>query len=319
MKKKLCRILSAVLVFSFFLSGCQVEVEDQQNVGTAGYFRFYLNADETELQKEPYTPENESSQTMIEECMQNISGSDAAEGKFLLLPEEVKVNAYELGEDGVLSMDFNEKYMDMSRTREYLARAGIVKTFTQIPGVRAVDFFVEGNPLTDTRGETIGEMNSDMFVSYPGEDMDAYRNETFTLYFSDKSGKRLVKEERKLYYKRNLPKERVVLEQLSMGPMNKGNYPTVPENLGINDITISDRICYIDLNRSFFNYVMDVSTEIPVYSIVNSIIDACEVDKVQISIDGSVEGQFFDGMDLYKFYEKNDKLVLKTEVQDSQE
>lgn len=316
MKKILCLMLSAVM-FCCMLSGCRVEVEEQNGVGTAGYFQYYLNADETELQKESYIPENEAAQFMIEECMQKIGGTDGAEGKKRLLPEGVSVDAYELGEDGVLAIDFNKKYSEMSRAREILARAGIVKTFTQIPGVRAVYFQVEGSPLTNSKGEVIGEMNADAFVSYPGEDMDAYRNETFTLYFADKSGKRLIKEERKLYYRRNLPKERVVLEQLSAGPMNKGNYPTVPENLGINDITVADQICYIDLDRNFLDYAADISPEISVYSIVNSITDACEVDKVQISIEGDVEGLLLDDMELYKFYEKNEELVLETESHDN--
>lgn len=316
MKKILCAMLSAV-IFCCVLGGCQVEVEEQSSVGTAGYYQYYLNADETKLLKESYIPENEAAQFMIEECMQKIGGSDSTEGRKRLLPEEVSADTYELGEDGVLSIDFNGKYSDMSRAREILARAGIVKTFTQIPGVRAVRFLVEGSPLTNSKGEVIGEMNADTFVSYPGEDMDAYRNETFTLYFADKSGKRLIKEERKLYYRRNLPKERVVLEQLSAGPMNKGNYPTVPENLGINDITVADRICYIDLDRNFLDYAADMSPEISVYSVVNSVVDACEVDKVQISIEGNVEGLLLDDMELYKFYEKNEELVLNTEKQDS--
>lgn len=316
MKRILCIIFS-LLFACVLLGGCQVEIEGQQNTGTAGYFVYYLSADGSELQKEPYVPENEASQTLVEEFIEVLGGQQDENGHIGLLPEETVINAYELGEDGVLAIDFNAKYSSMAKAREILVRAGIVMMFVQVPGVRAVSFSVDGSPLTDLKGQKIGEMNADTFVSYPGEGMDAYRNETFILYFADKTGKKLVKEERKLYYRRSLPKERVVLEQLSAGPMNKGNYPTVPENLGINDITIADRICYIDLDRSFLDYAMeDIAPEIPVYSIVNSVIAACEVDKVQISVEGSVDGLLLDSMELDKFYESNEELVLETALQE---
>ena len=56
------------------------------------------------------------------------------------------------------------------------------------------------------------------------------RYDTFTLYFADKSGKRLLKETRNVCYRRTLPKERVVLEQLAKGPLEDGHYATIPEH-----------------------------------------------------------------------------------------
>ena len=62
--------------------------------------------------------------------------------------------------------------------------------------------------------------------------MDSYRYDTFTLYFTDKSGQKLVKEKRNIYYRRTLPKESVVLEQLAKGPMEEGHYPVILRSLG---------------------------------------------------------------------------------------
>lgn len=307
MKKILCMIcLGAVLCLS--LLGCRTKGESAQSQGGTEYYSYYVSVDETELLKEDYTPSDETAQTMLLELM-NLISSDELENGICLLPKEVSINQYKTGEDGVLVIDFNARYKKLSRAREILVRAGIVKTFVQVPGIRAVRFTVNEKPLLNEREQEIGEMNADSFAAYPGEDMDAYRNETFTLYFADKSGEQLVEETRKLYYKRSLKKERVVLEQLAKGPMIKGHYPTIPENFGINDITVSDRICYLDLDRSFLDYTSEVSPEISVYSIVNSITSACEVDKVQISVEGAVEGTFLEGVELYKFYEKNEDLV----------
>lgn len=48
------------------------------------------------------------------------------------------------------------------------------------------------------------------------------------------------------------------------------------------------------------------------YSVVNSLLDAVEADKVQITV-GTTDklDTFGEKMALYRFYERNDKLVIK--------
>ena len=55
-----------------------------------------------------------------------------------------------------------------------------------------------------------------------------------------------------------------------------------------------------------------MSENIPVYSVVNSLLDAVEADKVQITV-GTTDklDTFGEKMALYRFYERNDKLVIK--------
>ena len=57
---------------------------------------------------------------------------------------------------------------------------------------------------------------------------------------------------------------------------------------------------------------MNVSEEIPVYSVVNTLIAATGVDKVEISIEGNKEVTFGKNMQLYKFYEWNDSLLASS-------
>ena len=197
----------------------------------------------------------------------------------------------------------------MSRAREVLTRAGIVEMFLQIPDIEAIRFTIEGQDLTDSRNQAIGEMTEDTFVEFSGKDTDAYRYDTFTLYFTDESGEKLLPEERSVYYRRTMPKEMVVLAQLAKGPSEEGHYRTISEDsLPISAIT-ADRICYINMNRAFQEDSLDVAENVQIYSIVNSIVDSCEADRVQISIEGSLEGNFKNSMPLYSFYEKNEELT----------
>ena len=67
-------------------------------------------------------------------------------------------------------------------------------------------------------------------------------------------------------------------------------------------------------NIVFQDYALDVSEQIAVYSVVNTLIAATDVDKVEISIEGNKEVTFGQNMQLYKFYEWNDSLLAHTKA-----
>ena len=64
------------------------------------------------------------------------------------------------------------------------------------------------------------------------------------------------------------------------GPLEKGHYPTIPENAEVLDVTIADRICYVAFDGVFSSYALDVSEKIPVYSVVNSLLDALDAHDI---------------------------------------
>ena len=248
---------------------------------------------------------------MIQDFSERLNNRETREGGTSIFPDGVKISSCTV-DDGVLILEFNEAYNKMSRTRELLVRAGVVKTFIQVPGVDYVEIYVGKKPLTDTKGDEVGAMNSDTFVEFSGSDGDVYSYDTFTLYFTNKNGDKLVEEQRSVRYRRNLPKATVVLEQLARGPLEKDHYPTIPENSEVLSLTRANGICYVDYNSVFQDYALNVSEEIPVYSVVNTLIAATGVDKVEISIEGNKEVTFGKNMQLYKFYEWNDSLLASS-------
>lgn len=313
MKKLIWMILSAVLS-CILLTGCKVEGQEEKKETGNSYYFYYINKDATGLEKEKYEPKEESADFMLKDLMQRLN-KKAMEGERInLLPEEVEMTSYNIVES-VLAIDFNNNYYKMSRAREILVRAGVVKTFVQVPGVSSVQFSVNGKELLDSREKPVGSMNNASFTELSGKDTDSYCYGTFTLYFTDKTGKKLVEEQRTVRYRRSIPKERVVLEQLMKGPMEKGHYPTIPENTEILSVITADRICYVNVDSVFSAYALEVSDKIPIYSVVNSLLSTIEADKVQITVGDNKEGTFGEKMPLYRFYEKNDDLVIE-EVQE---
>lgn len=307
MKKKIFMIIT-VLMLCLLAGGCSVEVQNDPNTQSV-YYLYDISADETQLEKVDYNPEETTAEYMLKDMMQQMNQKEDDVERISLLPDDVQMNYSVEGE--VLVVNFNSQYTQMSKAREILVRAGVVKTFLQVPGISAVRFTVENQDLTDSKGESVGEMTADTFAEFSGNEPDAYCSTTFTLYFTDKDGQNLVKEQRTVRYRRSIPKERIVLEQLMKGPMEKGHYPTIPENTEVLDVTIADRICCVAFDRVFSSYALDVSEKIPVYSVVNTLLDALEADKVQITVGASDKLDIFgQKMSLYRFYEKNDKLVV---------
>lgn len=99
--------------------------------------------------------------------------------------------------------------------------------------------------------------------------------------------------------------------------MEEGHYPTISEHSSVLSVITADKICYINMNNAFREGTEDVSEDISVYSVVNSILDSCDAEKVQISVDGSMDGNFQESLPLYKFYEKNEDLIAQDDKKES--
>ncbi len=310
MKKLFSAVLALVLACSL-LTGCTVETQEEKvDSGSNQYYLYYVNKDETKVVKERYQPEQESAEFMLQDFTGILNAQEGSGDNLALLPSGVQLVTYRLNES-LLELEFNSDYSEMSRAREILVRAGVVRTFLQIPGVTGIKIFIESEELKDSKGQAVGVIDGNTFVEMWGSDKDAYRYDTFTLYFTDKTGEHLVAEQRNVYYKRILPRERVILEQLAKGPMVKGHYPTIPQETEILGVEVSDDVCYVDFSSAFSDSGIDIPVNTMIYSVVNSLLDTASADKVQISVEGDTEATLSDGTSLYSLFSKNTDLVLK--------
>ena len=90
----------------------------------------------------------------------------------------------------------------------------------------------------------------------------------------------------------------------------EGNYPTVPGNTQIISVSSANGICYVNLNQTFLANALNIDERIPVYSIVNSLVNNCrDIQQVQISVEGESSLIFKQSMDLSHPYEADYTLV----------
>lgn len=300
-----------LFVFAFLLSCDRTEHADGQHgttVSSSEIQLYYLNKDENALISQPYTMEAEEQSGQIQELLEKMQA----------VPERIDMKApmrlgfqavsYQLeGTQIVLKVD--EAYRQLTPSTEILTRAAIVRNLTQIKGIDGVSFLVGEDPLTDLAGKPVGVMTADMFIDNQGSEINAYEQANIVLYFANEQGNALIEVNRLVIYNSNIAMERVVVDQLIAGPSNTDSYPTINPAAKINSVTITDGTCYVNLDSAFLTQPYNVTPEVTIYSIVNSLAELSNVNKVQIMIDGETAVQYRDNISFENLFTRNLDLI----------
>lgn len=298
-KRKITALVMALVLGAVAFSGCgKKETESKYKI-------YYVNEEQGEVLAESFVPSEETTQTMLEEMTEKLNKKNA-EGH-TLLPENIEIQSC-VDDDGMIRVDFNQEYHDLNPVDEVLLRASIVKDYVQIPNIYLVTITAEGTPIVDSQGQEIGAMSLDSFLENTGKEIMAYQYKELNLYFTNEEGNQLVPEARQVYYNGNTPIEKVIVEQLLRGPGESGHYATLPSDTRIVGVSVADGIAYVNLGKQFVNEALPVDAQIPIYSIVNSLIDAGNVSQVQISINGDTSLLFKDKVDMNQLFQVNHEL-----------
>lgn len=293
-----------LLAIPLLMAGCR----KQQQVDESGYRIWYINQDETCLKYENKELQSKNEEGLLREMMEVMRETPTDDELKPVIPEDVELLDFDF-EHNQLYLDFSPEYKKMPKVYEVLCRAAIVRTLGQIDGVEYVDFQVNGEPLTDLEGKEIGLMNEDQFIENAGEEINAYKTADLTLYFANKAGDKLVEQRVAMEYNSNISLEKLIVEQLIAGPPFEGAYPTIPSETKLLNISIKDNICYVNLDEGFLGTGYNVIESIPVYSIVNSLIENTDAQKVQISINGETNRMFRESINFDTIFEKNEGLI----------
>lgn len=286
--KKILRILPFVAVV-LFLAACSGKEEEGENV----YQVYYVSNSETKVEMHSHVMEAEDPEEQLKELINCLSTE----------PEKLEYKApFAMGfqvlgttlEGTNLQIDVNAAYKELPPVTEVLVRAAVVRTLTQLPEVSLVMITVEGSQLLDRKENTVGWMNAEQFIDNDGNEINTYEEARVRLYFADESGTKLIAADREKHYSTNTPLERFVVEELIAGPSGRieGLFPSVNSGTKIVSVMTKDGICYVNLDETFLAVVNNVSTDVSVYAIVNSLVELSSVNKVQILINGEVPSSF---------------------------
>lgn len=299
--------LLAVLVMSVMACGSKPVVS-----GTV-YKIYYVNKEETKIFSVEYGSETRDTEALLGELLEQLGTTGERMEYIAPLAGDFALLGYTL-DNGQLTLDFDEQYKKMDVIREVLVRAAIVRTLTQIPGIDYVAFTIHGEMLTNDAGVAVGTMAADTFIDNAGNEINAYEKVNLRLYFANETGDGLVEENRRnVVYSSNISLEKLVVEQLLKGPMAQGAYPTINPLTKILSVNIKDGVCYVNFNEEFLNQPYNVSTDVTIYSITNSLVELPNVNKVQISVSGETDILYRENVSLNNVFERNLDLITTTE------
>lgn len=295
----------------FFSMLCMTGCSRAEQKGTAIDIS-YLNKKETKLVTETHYLESTDTKDMIVEVLTLLCSVPDNKELKATLTSGINIITYSYdGEQVIVSL--GEKYKELSGTTEVLTRAALVRSLTNIPDVNYVMLTVNGESLTDLAGNAIGAMTADMFVNNAGTQVEKVESKvTLRLYFANETGDGLVAVNRELTHNAdvsNVPMEKLVVEQLISGPASDETYPTISPETKLVNITVKDGVCYLTFDSAMLTAVNNVTTDVTIYSIVNSLVELSNINKVQISIDGNKDGKFRDKYEASTIFERNLSLI----------
>lgn len=287
------------LLFVLLLTaGCGKTQEESR------YHIAYLNKDKTGIVEVPYEMKATTTEAMIEEFFAVLCAEPDDVDYRKPIPSDVEITKYSL-DGALLTIYFDADYLNMDEVEEVLCRAAIVRTLTQITGVDCVSFYVDETPLTDAEGRLVGTMYGESFVENPGEQINSIQNTNLTLYFSNETGDGLVKETRKVHYSSNISLEKLIMEQLLVGPEISGAKSAIPTGTKLISVSLVDGVCYVSFDETFKNQDYSINEAIVIYSIVDSLSELSSISKVQISVNGDTSGVYRDNFKLADMYDRN--------------
>ncbi len=293
------------------LSGCG---RDRSIPEPGEEYLLYVEQGGSSLVPVAWQPSGEEAGDTVQEALDEMRTPENPDGYVSAIPAEVSVEVRSL-QNGKLDLTFGDSYSSLPKKSEVLLRAAVVQSLTQIEGVSRVRFFIGDQPLREADGTETGYMGADDFVQNIGSALNSYQKTELTLYFAAADGNGLAVETVNVRYNSNTSLQKLILEQLLKGPRTQESQDTLPADAMLLGVSVKDGICYVNFDEGFLAQDYQVSPELVVYSLVNSLVDNGdgEVRAVQISVNGESDISFRNTVDLSRPFERNPDLVEETE------
>ncbi len=279
---------------------------------------YYVNKNATKVVSDSYKPKNSGGEELLKELLEVLQTNPDNLEYRQVIPSEVRVvNSYI--ENKQVYLVFDSAYSLLSRITEILSRAAIVRTLTQIEGVETVVFYINEQPLMDALNQPVGQMKASDFIDDLGGDINDYQKTVLTLYYTNEQGNKLMECKRELVYNNAVSMERLVMEQLIKGPTEDGMYPVLPSDTKLLTISTREGVCYVNLDASFLTGSVNTNEVVPIYAIVNSLVELPAVNKVQIAINGETTRRYRELVSLDTLFERNLDIIMEENPEETEE
>ena len=292
------------IMFMLVLTACGKE---QKATDETVYQIYEVNKEETKVASREITTTETDTEKLLGVLIEELEKTPEDTENRAAITESIQLQSSTVADESA-NLNFGVGYYAQSLTGEILTRAAIVRTLTQIPDVNYVSFLVDGSALLNNQGAPVGVMTADQFIDNSGNEINTEEKVSLVLYFANENGDKLKTVTREVVYSSNISLDKLVMEQLITGVQDgEEAYPTI--NPATKVVSVSDGTCYVNLDKEFLTQIYKVDAGVTIYSIVNSLVELSDVNRVQISINGETDLSYKESVPLATVFERNLELV----------
>lgn len=293
------RIFSAIiaLIMLINLAACSDLSKDSENILTV----YYLNTAGYEFDGsyiKTYDYQMQPGNDLINNALELLGTPPKNTAYTSSLVKGTRVYSYSL-DQGNIEVTLSPAYLLLNDLEKTLIKCCLALTLCGIAEIENVDIYVDGKLMDSDINENI------MIVA------DAATNEfekQINLYFPQKDNMYLQAERRVLTVGRDKPLAEYVMEELLKSTQNEELKASVPEGTKLLSAVVRNGVCTVDLSGEFVENRPRSASEqrLTVYSIVNSLTNLENTEKVIFRIDGmKAEGyEYIDIGDTFSAFEE---------------
>ena len=189
-------------------------------------------------------------------------------------------------DENVAIVNFSNAFYGATDIDNSLAAATIVMTLCDTKIVEKVKILVEGQELINSDKIAYGALGSDDIISDASQ---AKNTRVISLYFPTKFGNALQAEKRTVTQNDKEPIEKIAISELMKGSysLNDGQ-KLIPAEAKLISTEIKDGVCFVNFSKEFVDKRTAGSSAelLTIYSIVNTLTELDNIDKVQFLIEG---------------------------------
>ena len=301
MKKIICFIMCLILLAS---GGCSSSV-DRDNKTCELYF---LNSEETGMVTETRSIPEKTSSIVAFAVNELLKGPAEMENK-MAIPEGTGILSVSV-EDDIATINFTKKFDEGTNIKRLWSRYTLVCTVCSIEGIKKVRILTEGKGLIDlSTGEPLEALGKEDIITNSSQ---VHNNKTtLTLYFGDQNAMYLVAEARQVEIKEGEKTEKLVVKELLKGPVNEKLIALFDPEVKVLSTETKDGVCFVNFSEELATKPSGGSAEelLMVYSVVNSLCELENVEKVQFLIEGK-KVESLAHMDMSEPFAANTELLI---------
>ncbi|MGL6173612.1 MAG: GerMN domain-containing protein [Cellulosilyticaceae bacterium] len=310
--KRITSLIGLILLMSTILTACNLK--DSMNVqeDTLNLYFFDPNqndwiVEEIKVQLDEKAP-SESKMNAVIDALNKGPRTTNLQGS---VPMDLKIKNISL-KDQTAFVNFLEEYAALEIDDQMMIRASLVYSLTDLEFITGVEFLKENQPITNSKGEKIGEMTRSNVLTSALDPTPPTDMQTIILYFTKPNSDKLYAEPRDIQFNENIPLEKYIMDELIKGPETEGLISTLPVGTKLNDIKTQENVSQVDLS---YDKVMasPIGEQLLVYSIVNSLTEVPQIKKISFLKDGKKQTDVTGTIDFNTLFERNEELIATEE------